>query len=40
MTWSVYTTSYEDEDDVPEVSEVTRWMKTDTESTLENLKES
>lgn len=39
MSWSVYSTSY-DTEDVPEVTEVSRWLKADTESTLENLKSS
>ncbi|WP_128374805.1 hypothetical protein [Streptomyces cavernae] len=37
MSWSAYSSSY-DEEDVPEVNEVARWLKADTESTLEKLK--
>ncbi|MFI0965818.1 hypothetical protein ACH4S8_31155 [Streptomyces sp. NPDC021080] len=37
MSWSVYTSSYETTTP-PEVSEVSRWVKTDTRSTLENLR--
>ncbi|MFD5640048.1 hypothetical protein ACFWJM_38710 [Streptomyces sp. NPDC127077] len=37
MSWSAYTSSYETTTP-PEVSEVSRWVKTDTRSTLENLR--
>jgi len=37
MSWSVYTSSYET-DTPPSVGEVSRWVKSDTRSTLENLR--
>ncbi|MFE2538400.1 hypothetical protein [Streptomyces sp. NPDC059371] len=37
MSWSAYTSSY-GTTTPPEVSEVSRWVKTDTRSTLENLR--
>lgn len=37
MSWSAYSSSYET-NSPPEVSEVSRWVKTDTRSTLENLR--
>ncbi|WP_406374899.1 alanine and proline-rich secreted protein Apa [Streptomyces sp. NBC_00647] len=37
MSWSVYTSSYETTTP-PEVGDVSRWVKTDTRSTLENLR--
>ncbi|MGW1965521.1 hypothetical protein ACWCPD_35350 [Streptomyces sp. NPDC001935] len=37
MSWSAYTTSY-GSTTPPEVSEVSRWLRTDTRSTLENLR--
>ncbi|MGW3665320.1 hypothetical protein [Streptomyces sp. NPDC005141] len=37
MSWSVYTSSYETATP-PEVDDVSRWVKTDTRSTLENLR--
>lgn len=37
MSWSVYTSSYESTTP-PEVGEVSRWVKSDTRSTLENLR--
>ncbi|MET9410826.1 hypothetical protein ABZX90_34460 [Streptomyces sp. NPDC002935] len=37
MSWSVYTSSYETATP-PEIGEVSRWVKTDTRSTLENLR--
>ncbi|WP_328498624.1 hypothetical protein OHS59_42215 [Streptomyces sp. NBC_00414] len=37
MSWNVYTTSY-GTTSPPEISEVSRWVKTDTRSTLENLR--
>lgn len=38
MSWSAYLSSYDDDKDPPQVDEVTEWLKTDTESTLEKLK--
>ncbi|MEV7142100.1 hypothetical protein [Streptomyces tauricus] len=37
MSWNVYTTSYETTSP-PEIGEVSRWVKADTRSTLENLR--
>ncbi|WP_413755469.1 hypothetical protein [Streptomyces sp. MMBL 11-3] len=37
MSWSVYTTSYETSTP-PAIGEVSRWVKSDTRSTLENLR--
>ncbi|MGQ4378350.1 hypothetical protein ACN6K9_000926, partial [Streptomyces sp. SAS_267] len=37
MSWSTYSSSYETTTP-PEISEVSRWVKTDTRSTLENLR--
>ncbi|MEW2566285.1 hypothetical protein [Streptomyces sp. NPDC047070] len=37
MSWNVYTTSYETTSP-PEIDEVSRWVKSDTRSTLENLR--
>ncbi|MGW2780246.1 hypothetical protein ACWC3X_03180 [Streptomyces populi] len=37
MSWSVYASSYETTTP-PEISEVSRWVKSDTRSTLENLR--
>jgi hypothetical protein len=37
MSWSVYTTSYETTTP-PAIGEVSRWVKSDTRSTLENLR--
>ncbi len=37
MNWSVYTSTY-DKTTPPEVSDVSRWVRTDTRSTLENLR--
>ncbi|MGC5562353.1 hypothetical protein ACPYPG_05850 [Streptomyces sp. FR-108] len=37
MSWNVYTTSYET-NTPPEIDEVSRWVKSDTRSTLENLR--
>jgi hypothetical protein len=39
MTYSSYVTSYDDDKDPPKLDEVTDWLKTDTESSLEALKE-
>ncbi|MDG5809222.1 hypothetical protein P9869_42795 [Streptomyces ossamyceticus] len=40
MSWSAYASSYDDDAaSLPEVAEVTDWLKTDTTATLENLKE-
>jgi hypothetical protein len=36
MTWSAYATS--SDEDMPEVDDVARWVKSDTEATLQNLK--
>jgi len=38
MTYSSYLTSYDEDKDPPKLDEVTDWLKTDTESTLEALK--
>ena len=40
MSWNIYTSSYDDseKDDVPALSDVTRWLKTDTRGTLEKLR--
>jgi hypothetical protein len=38
MSWSAYLSSYDDDKDPPQVDEVSGWLKTDTESTLEKLK--
>jgi hypothetical protein len=40
MSWSAYAATYDDDAaSLPEVAEVTDWLKTDTTATLENLKE-
>ncbi|MFI5685248.1 hypothetical protein [Streptomyces sp. NPDC051636] len=39
MSYSAYLSSYDDDKDPPQLDEVTDWLKSDTKSTLENLRD-